>query len=133
MLVNEWVTQRAATIGEIARGRGDRSSSPGSPCDRLIGGDLREQVTVGSPEVDVRRSTRTPRPDGRETVIVVSDITEERAQQAKAAHQDRLALIGQLAGGIAHDFNNLLFVILNYAGMLEESLTDPRAPRTMRR
>jgi two-component system cell cycle sensor histidine kinase/response regulator CckA len=54
-------------------------------------------------------------------VIVMSDITEERAQEAKAAHQDRLALIGQLAGGIAHDFNNLLFIILNYAGMLEES------------
>src|SRR6185503_16090030 len=48
-------------------------------------------------------------------------------QAAKAAHQDRLALIGQLAGGIAHDFNNLLFIILNYAGMLEESVVTPEA------
>jgi signal transduction histidine kinase len=118
LLVNEWVTARAQAIGDvIPYAVIDRLA--GIPCDRMIGGELREQITTGAPEstfiVNAHNSG-----DGRETVIVISDITEERAQQAKAAHQDRLALIGQLAGGIAHDFNNLLFIILNYAGMLEE-------------
>src|SRR4030095_10978188 len=90
----------------------------------MVGCELREQVTIGSPEQTFIVNAHTTG-DGRETVIVISDITEERAQQAKAAHQDRLALIGHLAGGIAHDFNNLLFIILNYAGMLEESAPVP--------
>ena len=125
VLVNEWVAQRAATLGAITAGAViDRIA--GVPCDRLIGADVREQVTVGTPEATLVISAHSAH-DGRETVMIVSDITEERSNQAKAAHKDRLALIGQLAGGIAHDFNNLLFVINNYAGMLQESITDPQA------
>jgi signal transduction histidine kinase len=119
LLVNEWVTARAAAIGEVVP-LAPVERLAGVPCDRMTG-ELREQVTVGSPESTFILNAHSSG-DGRETVIVISDITAERAQQAKAAHQDRLALIGQLAGGIAHDFNNLLFIILNYAGMLEESL-----------
>ncbi|TMQ11184.1 MAG: response regulator [Deltaproteobacteria bacterium] len=120
LLVNEWVTARAGTIGEV-RPHATIEHIADIPCDRIVGAELREQVTVGSPESTLILNAHTSG-DGRETVIVISDITEERAQQAKAAHQDRLAMIGQLAGGIAHDFNNLLFIIVNYAGMLEESL-----------
>jgi signal transduction histidine kinase len=125
LLVNEWVTARAAAIGDVVLGATIEQLA-GIACDRLAGGELREQAMVGSPESIFIVNAHTSG-DGRETVIVISDITEERAQQAKAAHQDRLALIGQLAGGIAHDFNNLLFIILNYAGMLEEALTAPEA------
>jgi signal transduction histidine kinase len=122
LLVNEWVTRRAAAIGDVTPGMAIERLA-GLACDRMVGGDLREQVTIGCPESTFIINAHTSGP-GHETVIVISDITEERAQQAKAAHQDRLALIGQLAGGIAHDFNNLLFIILNYAGMLEESLDE---------
>ena len=125
LLVNSWVTARAGAIGQI-RPHATIDQVAGIPCDRIVGGELREQVTIGSPESTLIVNAHASG-DGRETVIVISDITEERAQQAKAAHQDRLALIGQLAGGIAHDFNNLLFIILNYAGMLEESLGAPEA------
>jgi signal transduction histidine kinase len=121
LLVNEWVTSRAATIGDVVPSATIERLA-GVACDRIVVGDLREQVTIGCPEFTFIVNAHSSG-DGRETVIVISDITDERAQQAKAAHQDRLALIGQLAGGIAHDFNNLLFIILNYAGMLEESLT----------
>ncbi|MBC7974171.1 MAG: FHA domain-containing protein, partial [Myxococcales bacterium] len=125
LLVNAWVTARAAAIGEVVPYAViDRLA--GIACDRMIGGELREQVTIGTPESTLIVTAHTSG-DGRETVIVLHDITQERAQEAKAAHQDRLALIGQLAGGIAHDFNNLLFIILNYAGMVEESLTSPEA------
>ncbi|HEY0192679.1 MAG TPA: ATP-binding protein, partial [Kofleriaceae bacterium] len=124
LLANEWVTRRAEAIGAAVAGEViDRVA--GVACDRMLTGELREQVAIAGPPGGrdatfiVHSHTSS---DGRETVIVLSDITEERAQQAKAAHQDRLALIGQLAGGIAHDFNNLLFIILNYANMLEEAL-----------
>jgi signal transduction histidine kinase len=125
LLVNEWVTARAQAIGHVALGAPIERLA-GIACDRLALGPLREQAMVGSPEATFIVNADTSG-DGRETVVVISDITEERAQQAKAAHQDRLALIGQLASGIAHDFNNLLFIILNYAGMLEESLVTPEA------
>jgi signal transduction histidine kinase/CheY-like chemotaxis protein len=125
LLANEWVRARAHAIGEVAA-CAPLERIAGLPCDRMVGRDRREQVTIGSPESTFILHAHTSS-DGRETVIVINDITEERAQEAKAAHQDRLALIGQLAGGIAHDFNNLLFIILNYAGMLEESVTTAEA------
>ena len=125
LLVNQWVTARAPALGEVGP-HAVIDQIAGIACDRLIGAELREQVTIGSPEVTFIVTAHAPG-DGDESVVVISDITHERAQQARAAHQDRLALIGQLAGGIAHDFNNLLFIILNYTGMLEESLTQPEA------
>jgi signal transduction histidine kinase len=130
LLVNQWVTSRAAAIGDVTPGAALERVA-GIACDRLVGGDLREQMTIGTPESTFIVAAHTSS-DGRETVIVLNDITEERAQEAKAAHQDRLALIGQLAGGIAHDFNNLLFIILNYAGMLEEAVDTPEAKDDVR-
>jgi signal transduction histidine kinase/CheY-like chemotaxis protein len=122
VLANDWVASRAELIGNVAAGTTIEAIAT-LPCERMIGSDRREQVTVGMPERTFTVAAHT-QGDGGETVIVINEITEERAQQAKAAHQDRLALVGQLAGGIAHDFNNLLFVILNYAGMLEETAAD---------
>jgi signal transduction histidine kinase len=130
LLANAWVTARAAAIGDVTPGVVVERLA-GIACDRLIGGELREQVSLGTPE-STFIVTAHMSGDGRETVIVLHDITQERAQEAKAAHQDRLALIGQLAGGIAHDFNNLLFIILNYAGMAEESLVSAEAKDDMR-
>jgi signal transduction histidine kinase len=122
VLANDWVAARAAVIGPVTAGATIDALAT-LPCERMIGVDRREQVTVGTPERTFTIAAHTAGDVG-ETVIVINEITEERAQQAKAAHQDRLALVGQLAGGIAHDFNNLLFVILNYAGMLEETAED---------
>lgn len=53
-----------------------------------------------------------------EQVIVIQDVSSIRAQQRREAHQERLALVGQIAGGIAHDFNSLLTVVLNGAELL---------------
>jgi len=119
VLVNQWVTTRAPGIGRPLPGF-PIGEILGISTDQLIGGDLRTQVRAGDSDrtYSVTSSTST---DGRETVIVINDITEEVERQNKAAHRDRVALIGQLAGGVAHDFNNLLHAILSYSNLIEES------------
>jgi len=52
-------------------------------------------------------------------VLVLRDITEERAVQEQLHQQERLAAVGQLAAGIAHDFNNLLQGIIGFADLLQ--------------
>jgi signal transduction histidine kinase/CheY-like chemotaxis protein len=119
-IANHWVLSRAQLIGSIERGA-PVTSIAGLPCERLCGADQRLQVTVELRALEI--VTKTSSDDG-ETVIVISDNTDELEQLTKAAHRDRLSLVGQLAGGIAHDFNNLLSVMLTYANMLEESVPD---------
>jgi signal transduction histidine kinase/CheY-like chemotaxis protein len=120
-IANNWVLSRAELIGPIERGS-DVSSIAGVPCEELCGLDQRLQVWVNARALEI--AARTSSDDG-ETVIVISDNTDELEQLTQAAHRDRLSLVGQLAGGIAHDFNNLLSVMLSYASMAEDSVGDP--------
>ncbi len=54
-------------------------------------------------------------------VLVLRDITTERAVQEQLQRQERLAAVGHLAAGIAHDFNNILSTISIYAGTDQRS------------
>jgi signal transduction histidine kinase/CheY-like chemotaxis protein len=119
-LANQWVRSRVALLGPIERGAGVTAIA-GVPCDRLYGIDQRLQVSVGARALEI---VTKPSLDDGETVIVISDNTDELAQLTQAAHKDRVSLVGQLAGGIAHDFNNLLSIMLTYANMLEEAAPD---------
>jgi signal transduction histidine kinase/CheY-like chemotaxis protein len=73
--------------------------------------------------------------DGRSVpvgwVMVIRDVTEERAIQAQFQRQDRLATVGQLAAGIAHDFNNILTGILGFTELvtLEPGLPQSAHPK----
>ena len=51
-------------------------------------------------------------------VLVLRDVTDERASLARVQMQERLATVGQLAAGIAHDFNNIMAAIVVYTDLL---------------
>ncbi|HEY4545171.1 MAG TPA: PAS domain-containing protein [Pedomonas sp.] len=56
---------------------------------------------------------------------IVRDLTEQRALEQKVQKMHRMDAVGQLTGGIAHDFNNLLAIILGYAELLRDNISDP--------
>jgi signal transduction histidine kinase len=120
-IANQWVASRAHLIGAIEVGA-EVAAVAGLPRERLCGEAQRLQVSVAGRALEIVTKTSS---DDRETVIVISDNTDELEQLTQAAHRDRLSLVGQLAGGIAHDFNNLLSVMLSYANMLEELVPEP--------
>ncbi|MDQ6987598.1 MAG: PAS domain S-box protein [Mariprofundaceae bacterium] len=60
-------------------------------------------------------------------VCVDRDVTDERRQQEKVEHSQRLESLGVLAGGIAHDFNNILTAILGNASLARMKFADNEA------
>lgn len=51
-------------------------------------------------------------------LILLRDITEEKAYQAETMRAGQLASIGELAAGVAHEINNPVNGIINYAQIL---------------
>jgi signal transduction histidine kinase len=49
------------------------------------------------------------------------DTSGRRDLEREVHHQERLAILGQVAGGIAHDFNNFLTTIMLYARLILSS------------
>ncbi len=66
-------------------------------------------------------------------VLVLREVTAERAVQEQLQRQERLAAVGQLAAGIAHDFNNIMSVISIYAELTSEApgLSEKERSRTL--
>ncbi|NOZ48570.1 MAG: PAS domain S-box protein [Chloroflexi bacterium] len=62
-------------------------------------------------------------------VLVIDEVTEQRAVQAQLHQQERLAAVGQLASGIAHDFNNIMSVIVLYAQLAARRKSIPEPER----
>jgi signal transduction histidine kinase/ActR/RegA family two-component response regulator len=122
VLSNPWFAKRAALLGDV-RGGALVETLAGIDLEALAKGEGAEDVLVGTPRRVLSISAQATQ-YGAELVVVVRDVTQEREREARSAHKERLALIGQLAGGIAHDFNNLLVVILNCASFAESAITD---------
>lgn len=67
-------------------------------------------------------------PEAEGWVMVVRDVTEQRAIQQRRQQQEKLAAVGQLAAGIAHDFNNILTSIIGFAELARYT---PNLPATV--
>jgi two-component system NtrC family sensor kinase len=63
-------------------------------------------------------------------VVVMTDITDAAILQAKLAHAEKMATIGQLVSGVAHEVNNPLAAILGFTDLLLEEPGVPGSAKT---
>ena len=60
-----------------------------------------------------------------ETLLLFTDVTDERARQERLALTDRLASVGEMAAGVAHELNNPLTSVIGLSQLLlDEKLPD---------
>lgn len=57
-------------------------------------------------------------------VLIVRDLTERKALEARALQSEKVSALGRLVGGIAHELNNPLSVVLGFAQGLAQELPD---------
>ncbi len=55
---------------------------------------------------------------------IIQDITEQTSLEASLRRTQKMDALGKLTGGIAHDYNNMLGVVMGYAGLLEDALSE---------
>lgn len=58
------------------------------------------------------------------SIVVFSDVTEERRTAAAANRNSKMHALGQLAGGVAHDFNNVLSIIIGCSEFLKPRVAE---------
>ncbi len=71
----------------------------------------------------VLRLTAAPLAEPSETaavVVLVADVTEQRALEAQLIQSEKLAAVGQLVSGVAHELNNPLTSIAGLSEFLQE-------------
>jgi len=63
--------------------------------------------------------------DGKRRFIgTCIDLTHIKQQEEQLRRSQKMDALGKLTGGIAHDYNNMLGVVLGYAELLEDALTE---------
>jgi two-component system NtrC family sensor kinase len=78
----------------------------------------------------ILRLTAAPVPEGRNAagVVLVEDMTDQRALETQLLQNEKLAAVGQLVSGVAHELNNPLTSIAGLAELLvEQAKTTPEA------
>lgn len=61
-----------------------------------------------------------------QVVVYLRETTMEKRMRMQVWQSERMATVGKLTAGLAHEINNPLGVILCYAGLLRQSITDPQ-------
>ena len=68
------------------------------------------------------KAVAAPRGSRGSRVLLVRDVSTERALQRRLATADRLAAVGTLAAGTAHEINNPLLYVISNAELLEPAI-----------
>jgi signal transduction histidine kinase len=85
-------------------------------------------VDVAGKVLEIHATPLPPGPDGRRgRVLLARDITDRVAQDERQIHQERLAVLGEVAAVMAHEINNPLAAIRMFAQMTEQGL-GPESP-----
>lgn len=61
-----------------------------------------------------------------QVVVYLRETTREKRMQQQVWQAEKMATVGKLTAGLAHEINNPLGVILCYAGLLRQTITDPQ-------
>lgn len=64
-------------------------------------------------------------PEGKEFLIIISDLSNQKAAEDSLVQTEKLTALGEIVGGIAHEMNNPLTGILGYAQLLLNSQLEP--------
>ncbi|HWA56078.1 MAG TPA: ATP-binding protein [Gemmatimonadales bacterium] len=107
----------------------------GADPDRLIGaarrGERPPPLLIRSSTLDREiRLTAAPLSEAvgeGAVVVLVADVTEQRALETQLIQSEKLAAVGQLVSGVAHELNNPLTSIAGLAEFLQERLALPAA------
>jgi len=87
-------------------------------------GERPAPLTLRSPALGrVLRLTAAPLADPSDhaaVVVLVADVTEQRALEAQLIQSEKLAAVGQLVSGVAHELNNPLTSIAGLSEFLQE-------------
>ena len=84
-----------------------------------------QEVECISREPDKLRAFRfRSQPSEDMNLILVSDVTRQKADEMRGRQVARLQLIGRIARGVAHDFNNILCAISGHAALLRRQKRD---------
>jgi|GEM_PF-5696793 len=66
-------------------------------------------------------------------VLVQEEVSKRQDAQLRAAHAERIQVLGQLAGGIAHDLNNVLQAVTSGASLAAREAHNPDRVRRLAR